>query len=146
MDAEIAKALVDVMMPVVTALAVAFGGWIVSKMPGPLRDVMTANVHAKDVAVLVGALQRRAMAEVTNHHTPAPTAEDLVAYLERIRPDLLAKMQVAPEALATMAQSAIASATVAIAAPVSVSPSLGADVLSESNLSVALHRSAIPGA
>lgn len=145
MDAEIARALIDVVTPLVSALAVAAGGWLLSKMPGPLRDVMTANVHAKDVAVLVGAMQRRAMAEVADHRTPPPTAADLVAYLERIRPDLLQKMQVAPEALSTMAQSAIATANVATALTPALAPAAD-DVLLGGNLAVALHRNGPPGA
>jgi hypothetical protein len=122
MDPETVRILVDAATPLVTALAVALGGWIVSKLPGPLRDVMTAQVYSKDVAALVGAMSRKALAEVADHRTPPPTAADVVAYMERVKPQLLAKMQIEPEALATMAQSAIASAEVAMTAPVVVAP------------------------
>lgn len=122
MSPELASALTEILTPVLTALAVAVGGWIVSKLPGPVREALQANIHAKDVAVLVGAMQRRAMAEVADPRTPQPTAADVVAYIERIRPDLLTKLQVQPEALETMAQAAIATATVAATAPVIVAP------------------------
>src|SRR4051794_19542433 len=107
MDGEITRALVDVLTPLVTALAVAASGWLMSKLPGPLRDVMTANVHQKDVARLVEAMQRRAVAEIANHTTAPPTPAEIIAYVKRVRGDLLKKMGVEPEALDTMAQAAI---------------------------------------
>jgi hypothetical protein len=139
-DAEIARALVDIVSPVVSALAVAAGGWLLSKMPGPARELLEANVHAKDIARLVEAMQRRALAEVATRATPSPA--EIVDYLGRVRGDLLNKMQVSPEALATMATAAIAQATIATA-PVAVPAS---DVLVGSgDLAVALHRSVTPG-
>lgn len=141
MDPEIARALVDVCMPVVTALAVAAGGWIASRLPGPLRDVMTANVHQKDVARLVEAMQRKAVAEVANHLTPPPSPVDIIAYVERVRGDLLAKMQIKPEALQTMAEAAIA--TAAIASPMPGPPDV---IVNGGDLAVALHRNGLPGA
>ena len=108
---EVTRAVIELLTPIISALAVALGGWLLSKMPGPLRDVMTANVHAKDVVALVGAMQRRALAEIADHRTPPPTPAQLIAYMERIKPELLEKMQVAPEALTTMAAAAIATAT-----------------------------------
>ena len=110
MDPEIARAIADVLMPIVTALAVAAGGWIASRLPGPLRDVMTAAVHARDVARLAEAMQRKAVAAVADHATPPPTPQEIIAYVERVRGDLLRKMQPDPEALQTMAQAAIATA------------------------------------
>jgi hypothetical protein len=113
MDDELARALVDVLAPLATGIAVAIGGWIISKLPGPFRDVLTANVHGQDMARLVGAMQRRAMAQVSEHNLIAPTPLELIEYIERVRPDLLKKMQIVPEALNTIAQSAIVTATVA---------------------------------
>lgn len=142
MEGEIARALAEVIAPVITALAVAVGGWLVSKLPGPARELLEANVHRQDVQRLVEAMQRRAVAEVANHATPAPTPQDILAYVERVRGDLLAKMKVAPEALETMATAAIATAAAATAAPVLVAP--GDVLVGGGDLAVALHRSATP--
>ena len=156
MGAQLFAALLEhLVVPILTSLSVAFGGWLLLKVPGPARRAVEAtataaeaDTHARDVAVLVGAMGRRAMAEVADHRTPAPTAADIVEYMQRIRPDLLEKMNPAPEALATMAQAAIATATVATtAAPVVVAPVAAADVIvSGGDLAVALHRSVTTGA
>jgi hypothetical protein len=114
---ELNSAIIAALVPVLTGIGLAIGGWILSKLPGPARELLEASVHSKDMAALVGTLQRRAMAEVANHLTPTPTAADLIAYAERVRPALLTKMSVEPEALATMAEAAIATATVATTAP-----------------------------
>lgn len=116
------------LVPVVTALAAALVGLIGYIGTAAKRKFdaeatkAQAGTHALDVAALVNAMQRKAVADVGTSATPAPTPADIVAYLERIRPDLLAKMQVQPEALETMAQAAIVSAEVAMAAPVVVAP------------------------
>jgi glucose-6-phosphate dehydrogenase assembly protein OpcA len=144
MDPELAKALAEVLVQIATALAVAVGGWLASRLPGPLRQVMEANVHRQDVQRLVEAMQRRALAEVATHTTPPPTPEEIVAYVERVRGDLLRKMNVAPEALQTMATAAIATAEVAAKAPVVVAPVVADGGLAGGNLAVALHRSVPP--
>jgi hypothetical protein len=142
-DGEITRALVELLTPLVTAAATALGLWAASKLPGPARELLEANVHRQDIQRLVEAMQRRALAEVANHATPPPSPAEIIDYLGRVRGDLLRKMDVAPEALATMAQAAIATATIATTAPAVVAP---ADVLvSSGDLSRALHRSVTPG-
>jgi hypothetical protein len=130
MGAQLFEALLtNLVVPLLTSLSVALGGWLLLKIPGPARRAVEAtatkaeaDTHARDLQVLVGALQRRATAEVADHRTPAPTAAELVEYLQRIKPDLLEKMAPTPEGLATMAQAAIATAEVALTAPVVVAP------------------------
>lgn len=114
--------------PVFTALAaavVAGIGWIGAALKRKFDAETTkaqADTYARDLAALIGAMQRKAVAEVGDTSTPGPTAEQIVAYLERVKPDLLAKMDVKPEALATMAQAAITTAEVTLTAPMVVGP------------------------
>lgn len=150
MSGQVVQALVDnLLVPVLTALAAAIVGligWLGAAAKRALDATTTkaqADTYARDIAALVGLMQRRAMAEVSNTATPTPKPEDLVAYAERVKGDLLAKMSLSPEGLATMAQAAIATAQVATAPPVVVAP---ADVLvGGGDLAVALHRSVPPG-
>jgi hypothetical protein len=143
MNDELVKVLVEVLSPMLTALAVAVGGWCFSRMPGPAKDFLYANVHARDVQLLLGAMARRAAAQKSDEVQTGHGPEDLIAYVRAELPGLVAKLALSDTALATVAGATLVRAA---ETPVSVSPSLGADVLSESNLSVALHRSAIPGA
>lgn len=111
----------ELLTPIVTAIAAAIGLWTASRMPGPVRDALTSAVHARDMAILTATMARRATAEIADHKTPAPTAAELVAYVERVRGDLMAKMQVNPEGLQTMAAAAIAVAE-KVAAPEAAIP------------------------
>lgn len=151
MSAQLFAAVLEhLIVPILTSLSVAFGGWLLLKVPGPAKRAVEAtatkaeaDTYARDIAALVGMLQRRALAEVADPASPAPTPAGLVDYATRVKPDLLEKMSLKPEGLETMAASAIASATVVTAPPVVVAP---ADVLeSGGNLAVALHRSVPPG-
>lgn len=150
MGAQLFAALLEhLVVPVLTSLSVAFGGWLLLKVPGPARRAVEASAtkseadtYARDLAVLVGAMQRKALADVADQHTPSPTAAEIVGYMRRIKPDLLEKMAPSEEGLQTMASAALAAANVAVA-PVVVAP---ADVLvGGGDLAVALHRSGTPG-
>jgi ATP phosphoribosyltransferase regulatory subunit HisZ len=122
MDELIQALVTDVLSPLLIAALSACTAWAVTKLPGPLRDLLTASIHQKDLAALTGALQRKALAEVANHLTPPPTPTEMIAYLERVRGDLVKKMAVEPEALKAMAEAAIATANATVAAPVVAVP------------------------
>ncbi len=117
MSEQLLKALIEnLLIPVFAALSV----WIVTKIPGPARRALDATAeraeaetHARDLALVASILAKRAVVEVANHATPPPTADQLLAYLERIKPDLMAKLGQAPEQLATTAEAAIVTASVA---------------------------------
>lgn len=153
MAEEITGAVVqNLLVPVLAAIAAAIVGLIgyvgaaARRALDAIATKAQASTHAMDVQVLVGAMGRKAIAEVADHRTPAPTAAEIVEYMQRIRPDLLEKMQVQPEGLETMARAAIAAAEVATAAPVVVAPVAAPDVLVDGgNLAVALHRNMTPG-
>ena len=151
MGAQLWAAMLEhLVVPILTSISVAFGGWLLLKVPGPARRAVEAtatkaeaDTYARDLAILVGAMGRKALADVADHRTPVPTAAELVEYMRRIKPDLLEKMAPSPEGLDTMARAAIAAAEVTATAPVVAAP---ADVLvGGGNLAVALHRNGTPG-
>lgn len=116
MDALVKDIVETVISPMLVALCMAFATWAVSKVPGPIKDFLYSAIHQRDVQTLVGAMARRATAEVGDHRTPAPVAADVVRYIETVLPGLLAKMQIPEVALNTMASAAIVTAE-KVAAP-----------------------------
>lgn len=134
MDDATRALIVDLFSPLIGAASLGVMAWALSKLPGPMRDAlaaaipaMTSATHARDVAVLVGTMARRATAEVANHGTPAPTAAEVVEYTQRVRGDLMQKMGVSDEGMQTMAAAAIAvaekvAAPDAVVVPVVVDP------------------------
>jgi hypothetical protein len=112
MDPELSHALTQLLVAIVTAITGVVGLWVASKMPGPVRDALTSGTHARDMALLVATMARRATSEIADHRTPPPTSAEIVAYSERVRGDLMAKMDINAEGLTTMANAAIANATV----------------------------------
>jgi hypothetical protein len=110
MDDFIRLLVNDVLSPLLIAVLSAGAAWVVTKLPGPLRDNLQSATHARDMAQLVSTMARRATAEIADHTTPPPTPADIVAYSGRVRGDLMSKMDLNPEGLATMASAAIATA------------------------------------
>jgi hypothetical protein len=130
MGAQLTETVVQTLLvPVLTALAAAVVGLIgylgaaAKRALDAIATRAQASTHAMDVQVLVDVLGRKALAEVADHRTPAPSAAELIEYLARVKPDLLAKMQPSEEGLAVMARSAIAKAEVALTTPTVVAPS-----------------------
>ena len=116
------------LVPVLTAIAAALVGligYIATAAKRALEAIATraqADTHARDVALLTATMQRKAIAAVADTATPPPIPAEIVAYVERVRGDLLTKMQPTPEALETMAQAAIATAEAATVPPVVIAP------------------------
>jgi hypothetical protein len=130
MGAQLTETVVQTLLvPVLTALAAAVVGLIgylgaaAKRALDAIATRAQASTHAMDVQVLVDVLGRKAVAEVADHRTPAPTAAELIEYLARVKPDLLAKMQPTPEGLETMARASIAKAEVALTTPTVVAVS-----------------------
>jgi hypothetical protein len=89
----------------------AVGGWIVTKLPGPVRDALQASVHSKDMALLLGALTRGAVAaykdyEVGKIQSPGAAIQAVVTYVLTSIPDTVAKLGPSREVLTTMAHAA----------------------------------------
>jgi hypothetical protein len=110
MDNEIAQLLVQALTPVITALAVAAGSWLVSRVPGPLKDALYANVHAKDVKVLIDAMERRALAQVSPEVATGHGPGDLISYVRTELPVLVNKMGLSDQVLQTVAGAALTKA------------------------------------
>lgn len=123
-DPIVAALMRDVMAPLLFAIASAAAAWVVARLPGPIRDVMASATHARDVALLNGALQRRAVVEVANQATPPPSPDDLIRYVETVLPGLLAKMAIAPAGLETIAQAAIVKAEAEVVPPALAIPDI----------------------
>lgn len=108
---DITRALLqDVLVPVISSLLVALGGWVLTKLPGPLRDALTANVHAKDVNLVVNAMARRAVVIATGQVATALPAQDVISYTRAALPNVTAKLGLSDLALETMAKAALAHA------------------------------------
>lgn len=117
------------LVPVVAATATAIIG-LIGYTAGAAKRALDAfatksqaTTHALDMARLTEAMERKAIAAVADTSTPAPTPEQIIDYLGRVRPDLLNKMRPPAEALETMAQAAIAQAEVAVSPPDVLLPS-----------------------
>lgn len=92
----------ELLAPVVMALLTAAAGWLVTKLPGPLRDWLASGTHQRDIELLLGAMMRRAQASMASSAGPAVPA-DLIAYVAESLPDTLAKLRPNDQALLTMA-------------------------------------------
>ena len=109
-DPVVAALLRDVVGPILLGMFLSAGAWIVSKMPGPIKDALYSATHARDVKLLSDALSNRAKAETVNPATPPPSTDDLIRYAEAVLPGLLAKMALPQVSLETMAAASIAKA------------------------------------
>lgn len=106
----------QVLVPVILATAAALGAWVVSKLPGPIRDALTSAAHAHDVALIGAAIERRAAAITAGAIRPTSAPTDIATYVRRALPDTLDRVQPTDEALRTMSVAALHKA--AAAAPI----------------------------
>lgn len=105
-----ADATAQLVLAVATPLLTALAGWLLTKVPGPLRDWLASGTHQRDVQLIVDMMVRRAMA------TAVPTGEiraaspvlDLISYTRTHAPDTIQKLAPTDEALRTIALAAIA--------------------------------------
>jgi hypothetical protein len=117
MDMDTAgSVLAELLLPIVLAVGTGLGAWVASHMPGPLRDWMKSGTHQRDVALLVEAMLRRALAIASGQHVTGTPALDLASYARTALPEVVAKLNPSEEALRTMAQAALAQAASALAA------------------------------
>jgi hypothetical protein len=89
---------------------VALGGWLVTKIPGPLKTWLQADTHAKDMALLIGALGRGALAAYGDYNagrltTAGAAIQQIVTYVLRAIPDTVTKLGPPPDVLTTMAHA-----------------------------------------
>lgn len=110
-DSVVGSLVAEVFLPLVLTLAIALGGWLVSRLPGPLRDWLASATHKRDVELISSALMRRALAISSGEVRPASPPLDLAQYVRATLPEVLAKVAPSEEALRTMALAALQSAT-----------------------------------
>ena len=103
--------------PVLITAATGLGGWLLTLLPGPLRAWLQSGTHQRDVALVLGAMTRRALAIQSGAVPTASPPLDLAAYARQVLPEVLAKLAPTDEALRTMAIAAIQQAQVQAAAP-----------------------------
>ncbi|WP_043834604.1 hypothetical protein [Muricoccus aerilatus] len=99
---------------VATPLILALGGYLVTLLPGPLRTSLQASSHSKDMALILGAMTRKAteriMSGASAKALPGLIVSDVVAYAEANLPEVMGKLAPSQDALQTMAAAAIADA------------------------------------
>ena len=106
----------QVILPALLLLAVTVGGWLISRLPGPVRDFLQSGTHQRDLQLLLGALARRAAASVTSPDSGSTATSlqalraDLIAYAQSSLPETIAKLGPSSAALETMATAAIQAA------------------------------------
>ena len=91
----------------VIPLLVAAGAWLVTKLPGPVRDWLNSGTHQRDMALVLGALARGALAAKASGFSNVAAADEAVTYVRQNLPDTLAKMAPTVDTLRTMALAAV---------------------------------------
>lgn len=106
----------QVILPALLLLAATASAWLVSRLPGPVRDFLTSGTHQRDMQLLLGALARRASASVMGPDSGSTVSSlhvlrsDLIAYARDALPETIAKLGPSAAALETMATAAIQAA------------------------------------
>lgn len=110
-------ALETVVLPLFIAGLTAAAGWLVTRLPGPLRDWLASGTHQRDMDLLIGALGRAAIAaarevleqRVAGDHSGAAlqAIEDVVAYAKINLPETIAKLAPSDDTLRVMARAAL---------------------------------------
>ncbi len=109
----------DLLFPLLMVVLTTAGAWLVSKLPGPIRDFLSSGTHKRDLDLLIGALARRAADNLRQGKGQDP--EDLISYAQSALVETIAKLKPSDDALRTMAGAAIQGAVTAAAAS-SVAP------------------------
>jgi len=110
--------------PVLITAATGLGGWLLTLLPGPLRAWLQSGTHQRDVALLLGAMTRRALAIQSGAVATASPPMDLAAYARTALPEVLAKLAPSDEALRTIALAALTRAAAETASNAPRAPGL----------------------
>lgn len=104
--------LMNLVVPVVTALILAIGAYGVSRLPGPIQAALSSSTHKRDMDLLLGAMTRAAVARLSTGGslTPGALTAEVVAYARDNLPDTISKLAPPPETLKTMAEAIVAEA------------------------------------
>lgn len=107
MNAVLELLISQVAVPLLLAAGAAAGGWIVTQLPGPLRNWLASGTHERDVALVVGAMARRALAISAGAVNTTTPAADVTNYVRAALPETIRKLAPSDEALTTMATAAL---------------------------------------
>lgn len=109
-DAVVAQVLVPALLAVIGAL----GAWLLTKLPGPLREWLDSGTHRRDMELLLGAMTRQGLVlardVVEGRLTPGGAASRAMSYARSNLPGTVAKLAPSTDALRTMATAALAEA------------------------------------
>lgn len=113
--------LSQVVMPTLLALVTAVGGWVITKLPGPLRDFLQSATHQRDLAVVSGAMANKGLElarEVAEGRLNRNQAvAEIITYAGAQASGVVAKVAPSEEALQTRAAAALERAVAAVAPP-----------------------------
>jgi hypothetical protein len=121
MDEVVPILISQIIVPVLTALSVAAGGWIAARLPGPIKDSLYSAIHKRDVEQLLGAMARRAVAQVSPEVATGHGTGDVISYVRTELPVLVNKMGLSDQVLQTLAGAALTKAQAELV-PVRVPP------------------------
>jgi hypothetical protein len=111
--------LMNLVVPLVTALVIAGCTYLVSRLPGPIQAALSSATHKRDLELVVGAMARKAMEQVVSGGAvsaiPAVMAGEVVAYAQANLPGTLAKLAPDAATLQTMATAAVGEAMAKLA-------------------------------
>jgi hypothetical protein len=120
MSPIVAALIEHVLIPIIIAFGGAIGGWVLTLLPGPLRNWLSSGTHERDMGLLLGAMTRKAAERLATGGATASTlpgllVEDVVAYAKSNLPDTIAKLAPDEAALRTMAAAIVAEAAAKLA-------------------------------
>lgn len=107
MNAVFELLISQVAVPLLLAGAAALGGWLMTLLPGPLKNWLQSGTHERDVALVVGAMARRALAISAGAVNTVTPAADVTRYVRAALPETIAKLAPSDDALTTMAMAAL---------------------------------------
>lgn len=105
-DAVVAQ----IVMPVLLAVIGVIGAWLVTKVPGPLRDFLQSGTHQRDMELLLGVIARGAKAAILAGMTDRSAVTAAVGYAAKSIPETLEKLGPSTQTLETMAAAAVTDA------------------------------------
>lgn len=100
----------NIVMPVLLAVIGVIGAWLVTKVPGPLRDFLQSGTHQRDMELLLGVIARGAKAAILSGMTNRAAITAAVGYATTNLPATIEKLGPSTQTLETMAAAAVTDA------------------------------------
>lgn len=100
----------QVIMPAILVAIATVGGWLVTRLPGPLKDWLASGTHERDMQLILGVLARGALSAIKAGATDKTAVAAAVSYAATNIPETLNKLGVPSNTLQTMASAAVVDA------------------------------------